>query len=104
MNIDTLPSKVLMKDGLSGSPFIRYYIKKKNLFYYKSRDNSTEVSVPAKLLNQQFEQIITTLEYDKKHKLQLKNILAAKLKQHFTNNISDEKLNKKKDFSITKPN
>lgn len=44
------------------------------------------------------------MEYDKKHKLQLKNILAAKLKQHFTDNISEKKLNKKKDFSITNSN
>ena len=36
------------------------------------------------------------MEYDKKHKLQLKNILATKLKQHFTNTIANEKLNKKR--------
>ena len=36
------------------------------------------------------------MEYDKKHKLQLKNILATKLKQHFTNTIANENLNKKR--------
>ena len=96
LSVDSLPLKVFMKDYETGSPFTGYHNKKKDLFYYKSRNKGTNVSIAAKKLNAAFEKIISSIDYNKKYKSALKHILENKLKQHFANNSIDEKLNKKR--------
>ncbi len=96
LSVDSLPLKVFMKDYETGSPFTGYHNKKKNLFYYKSRNKGTNVSIAAKKLNTAFEEIISSVGYNKKYKSALKEILENKLKQYFANTVVDEKLNKKR--------
>ena len=91
-----MPLKVLMKDSESLSPFTGYYNKKKNLFYYKSRQKGTKVNVSAKILNSKFIEIISSIGYDKKNVQSLKCILENKLRTQFANDAIDEKPNKKR--------
>ena len=96
VSYEELPLKVFVKDAITGSPFTGYYNKTKDLFYYKSRDKGSKVSVSAKFLNQTFEDILETFEYKMNNKDKLRLLLQQKLKQHFVDQQSDEKINKKR--------
>jgi site-specific DNA recombinase len=93
---DNLPLKIFLKDYLSSSPFTGYYNKKKNLYYYKTRDKGTKVNVSASFLNNRFQQILSSIEYNKKYKSKLKEILVDKLQNQYTSNQFDEKINTKR--------
>jgi site-specific DNA recombinase len=96
LDVDELPLKVFMKDIESLSPFTGYYHKKKNLFYYKSRQKGTKVNVSAKTLNAKFKEIISSIGYDKKNLQSLKSILEDKLRNQFANDSIDERPTKKR--------
>ena len=91
-----LPLKVFMKDGLSKSPFTGYYNKKKNLFYYKSREQGTKVSVSAKSLNAQFENILSGFHYESRLKEKIAEKIEEKILHHFGDKQVNEVENKKR--------
>ncbi|CAN5752567.1 recombinase family protein [soil metagenome] len=93
---DELPLKVFVKDDNSSSPFTGYINKKKKLAYYKSRDKGTAVNVSAKSLNALFRDLINDYKYDKQFRSQLRNALHHLLEGKISEQIVDEKQNKKR--------
>ena len=93
---DNLPLKVFLKDYLSGSPFTGYFNKKKKIYYYKSRDKGTQVNESAKFIHTQFQNILSSIEYNKKYKNKLKEILIHKLQNQYVSNQLDETVNLKR--------
>ena len=91
-----LPLKIFMKDGQSNSPFTGYYNKKKNLYYYKSRDKGSKVSVSAKWLNTQFENILSGFHFESRLKEKISKKMEQKILLHFNDKQGNEVENKKR--------
>ena len=96
-----LPLKIFMKDIVNKSPFTGYFNKNKKIYYYKTRDNGTNVNINAKKLNNQFLEILSQFEFDYKYKDKLQQIIDTKLTKLLLNNQIDEKANKKRITELT---
>ena len=96
LDVDELPLKVFFKDMYSNSPFTGYKNKRKNLFYYKTRDSGTKINISAKKLNSHFEKLLQSFEYDKTAKELLKSKLNQKLSKYIDDKRTDESTNKKR--------
>lgn len=84
-----LPLKVFARDAESESPFTGYLNKLKNIYYYKTRETGSKVNISANKLNNQFQELLTKLEYDKR----LKATLKTKLREKLSVVIQDSKTN-----------
>ena len=95
-NQTDLALKIFMKDITNESPFTGYLNKKKNIYYYKTRDKGVNVNVNAKKLNNQFLDLLKKFEFDKKHKTKLQLLISAKLTKLMESTPVDKKTNKKR--------
>ena len=93
---EELPLKVFTKDAVTMSPFKGYLNKKKNLYYYKARDNGAKVNVSAKGLNKRFSEELKRYQYDKKYQALLKAAIQKQLKEKLNNQHLQVTINKKK--------
>ena len=96
-----LPLKIFMKDIVNKSPFTGYFNKNKKIYYYKTRDNGTNVNINAKKLNNQFLELLSQFEFDFKYKVKSQQIIDTKLTKLLLNNQIDEKANKKRITELT---
>ena len=93
---EALPLKVFVKDEISGSPFTGYINKRKNLYYYKTRDNGTKTNISAKYLNAKFADILGQFEFNKTYKPKLKEALVKRLEEKFKEHKENIQVNKKR--------
>lgn len=99
--IEALPLKVFAKDEISHSPLTGYHNKKKNLYYYKTRDKGTAVNISATHLNNRFVDYLKQFEFNKTFSLKLKATLYNGLEERLKDKLVNQQQNSKRITELT---
>jgi hypothetical protein len=88
---DDFPLKVFMKEIKNETPLTGYFNKKKKIFYYKSRNTGSNVSINAKILNKLFIDWLSIFEFESNKMDKLKQMQETKISNTLENNKIDKK-------------
>jgi hypothetical protein len=89
-NFEEIPLKVFMKCHNTNDPLTGYIVKKKGIWYYKSRSKGTKLNVNAKKLNTLFSEYLKQFELKKGLDKPFKQLVEHAFNQYQSNQQFDQ--------------